>query len=333
MTPLLEVLDPGFLTTVQDLGRPSLGHLGVPRSGAADAWSASVANLLLRNPIEAAVLECTIVGPSLRALQDTVVAVAGADLGAHALPGKRRLTAGASHVLAAGEVLSMPGPGAPGARAYLAVAGGIDVPVVLGSRSTCLAAGFGGLDGRALRAGDVVAAVGPGPGRPAPIGGLRWTRGPDDPVPGTTGVRVLPSPDAVPDALSILAGSAWTVSPTSDRRGLRLVGSPLNVGTDAGDRLTAGVVPGVVQLPPDGLPVVLLCDAPPTGGYPVVAVAIDADQPILGQLAPGSSIRFTVLDTANARAANIARRDALTAGRARLREAAAWDALSGSAGT
>ena len=331
-TPLFEVVEPGFLTTVQDLGRPDFAHLGVPRSGAADTWSAAVANVLLGNPPDAAVLECTIVGPSLQVLGDHVVALAGADLGATVDPGGRRLAPGAVHRLSAGDELRMSGSGDPavtGARAYLAVPGGVDGTVVLGSRATCLVAGFGGLDGRALRAGDVVYAVGPPPadrlvavGRLAP-GGPRWPIGADDPVLGASTVRVLAGPDTEPGDVAALAAADWAVSPASDRRGLRLDGPGPRSRVGAGERLTAGVLPGSVQLPPDGQPIVLLVDAQPTGGYPVVAVVIEADLPVVGQLAPGAAIRFVELSAAEAWNANAARRASFESG---------WRALAETAG-
>jgi biotin-dependent carboxylase-like uncharacterized protein len=312
--PLFEVIEPGLLSTVQDAGRADLGHLGVPRGGAADGWSMAVANFVLGNPLDAAVLECTLIGPELRVLRDMVVSIAGADLGATVRPGGRRLDPGASHRLTAGEVLAFSGGDAgAGARAYLAVPGGIDVPVVLGSRSTCLVAGFGGLEGRALRAGDVLA---PLRLEAAPGAGVRWRTGSHDPRPGSGSIRIVGGPDATPAMLAGLTRAAWTVSLRSDRRGLRLEGPAVAAADATGERLTAGVVPGAVQLPPDGSPIVLLCDAQPTGGYPVIAVVIEADLPLLGQLAPGMSALFAEVTLAEARVAALERRAALAAGSA-----------------
>ena len=175
----------------------------------------------------------------------------------------------------------------------------LDVPVVLGSRSTVLSAGFGGFDGRALRLGDRLAAGDPDrvlpparwPGTPAP-----------EPVDARRPLRIVPGPDSDalgPAALDGLETNAWTVSPTSDRVGLRLDGQALAV--DAAKELAShGVTEGAVQIPPDGRPIVLLVDHQPTGGYPVVAVVITADLPRLGQLAPGAEARFQLVTGAHA---------------------------------
>lgn len=314
--PLFEVLEPGLQTTVQDAGRPHLGHLGVPRGGAADSWSMAVANLLLGNEADAAVLECTLLGPELRVRRDAVVGLAGADLGAVVRPSGRRLEPGASHRLAAEEVLAFGGGDeGSGARAYLAAPGGIDVPTVLGSRSTCLVAAFGGVEGRALRAGDLLSGASSGATR---VASLRWPAHPDDPTPGDGRLRILAGHGATPGSVAELARAAWTVSPRSDRRGIRLEGVSLAAAADADERLTSGVVAGTVQLPSDGYPIVLLCDAAPTGGYPVVAVVISADLPLLGQLAPGDPVWFVEVTLAEARAAALERRTRLAVGAAVL---------------
>ena len=343
MEPTLEVLTPGLLTTVQDAGRPGLGHLGVPRSGAADPWSLAVANLLLENDAGRAVLECTVVGPDLRVLWDTVVGLAGADLGAFVRPSGRRLRPNSADRLAAGEMLSMPGgpTGRGSLRAYLAVPGGLAVPPVLGSRSTCLAGAFGGLDGRPLRTGDRLGQLADvTPEDAARWVGRTWPARPAEPAPGAV-VRVLPGPELNADreqlaaaARELVAGT-WTVGPASDRQAIRLAGSwrdAAPVIPASGEWLSHGVVPGTIQLPPDGRPIVLLADAQPTGGYPVIAVAIAADLPILGQLAPGADVRFETVEPSTARAAWSERQAALAAGNRRLREAAGWDDLWRSAG-
>jgi antagonist of KipI len=334
---IFEVVEPGLLTTVQDDGRPGLGHLGVPTSGAADPWSLAVANRLLGNDAGAAALELTLLGPTLRVLRPIVVALAGADLGATIEPGGRRLRPGRSQRLAAGVTLDFP-PTArrgPGFRAVLAVPGGFDVPIVLGSRSTCLAGGFGGLDGRPLRPGDRLAARpastagGVRDGLADPLAaGLAWPDGPLAEHPGRDGawrVRVLAGPGEDPGSASLraLAAGRWTVLPASDRMGLRLDGPSIE-GGPAGT-LTHGVTWGTVQLPPDGRPIVLLADHQPTGGYPVVAVAITADRPVLGQAGPGDRLRFELATADDARAAEQDRRAHLAAGVAALRAAADAD--------
>ena len=343
MEATFEVLSPGLLTTVQDAGRPGFGHLGVPQGGAADPWSLAVANLLIGNGAGSAVLECTVVGPDLRVIRETIVGLTGPDLGAFVRPSGRRLRPNAAHALAAGEVLSMPGGQVGrGLRAYLAVPGGLDVPSVLSSRSTCLAGAFGGLDGRPLRTGDRLAQLADvTPEVASGWVGRTWPASPADPMPGVV-VRLLPGPEInegpeqVEAACRALSAGAWMADPASDRQAIRLVGSwrdamPMLAG--AGEWLSHGVVPGAIQLPPDGRPIVLLADAQPTGGYPVVALAIAADVPILGQLAPGDPIRFEPVTADAARAAWAERQAALASGKRRLREAVGWDDLWQSAGS
>ena len=308
--PLFEVIAPGLLTTVQDnAGRHGFGDLGVPISGACDPWSLAVANALLANEPGAAALECTLLGPELRALRGVTVAITGADLQAEVRPSGRRIVPGSTAWLRTGEVLTLPAAADTGARAYIAVPGCVDVPVVLGSRSTCLVAAFGGFEGRALRPGDLISAAAGDHGSPD---GLRWP-GEATSFGGGT-VRILPGPDSSPSLLAALAARSWTVSPSSDRRGVRLIGETLVPPSTAGERLTTGVLPGTVQLPPDGQPIVLLADAQPTGGYPVIGVVVEADVAIVGQLAPLDDVRFEIVDADAARVANLARRNAFEAG-------------------
>jgi biotin-dependent carboxylase-like uncharacterized protein len=308
--PALEVLDPGLLLTVQDGGRRGFEHLGVPHAGAADARSLALANQLLGNSPSAAALEATLVGPRLRALRDLVIAITGADLdpvvqaghrtGVQA--GHRTGVHGRGIRLAAGEVLEFQEPADPerGCRAYIAVAGGIDVPVVLGSRSTSLVGGFGGFDGRALRVGDVLlAAVAPTSSASVPFAGGAASG--DVQLALREPIRVLPGPASrEPDGerrLRALLETTWRVALDSDRRGLRLepaLGATFTTGagpSDA-DRPSQGVVPGTIQLAPSGQPLVLMPDAGTTGGYPVIAVVVSADLPTLGQLAPMAEVRF-----------------------------------------
>ncbi len=329
--PVLEVLDPGLLLAVQARGRPGLATEGVTPGGAADGWSMAVANALLGNDLGAAVLEATLLGPTVRALAPVTVAIAGT------MPGRvvgtgQPVPPGSSVTLAAGEDLALEAA-VDGARGYLAIPGGIDVPVVLGSRSTALGAAFGGLEGRALRAGD---RLGARPAATLVVPGAHWPGPPSPPrVTTTSPLRVLAGPHAAelgPDALRALVDGAWTVSPAGDRVGLRLAGRPLP-GLATGELASHGVVTGAVQVPPDGMPIVLLVDHQPTGGYPVVAVVITADLPRLGQLAPGAPVAFRLVTTVDARAA-LARTDAAFAdAHAHLREAAGWDELWRGAGS
>jgi antagonist of KipI len=336
----LEIIEPGLLSSVQDAGRPDWTHLGVPTGGACDRWSLGVANLLVGNEPGAAALEMTLVGGTFRATTTMRIGLAGADLGGQVRETGQRLQPNAAHVVPAGSIIAFPGVADPlaGARAYLALPGGIDVPNVLGSRSTALAAGFGGLDGRAVRRGDVLAAAEPKetgsvtvPARPAQLD-QRW---PDAIWPadhadrvGGAAIRLIRGPW---DAIGDLVGRAWRVGQGSDRVGLRLEGPPIRLGT--GDDLPSfGVIPGCIQVPPDGAPIVLLADAQTTGGYPVVAVAVAADMPRLAQLRPGAEIRFEEVPVAAATEALRRQAAALHRGAALLNEASTWDDAWRSAG-
>jgi antagonist of KipI len=305
--PVFEVLEGGLLTTIQDFGRPGHVHEGVPRSGAADGLSLAVANALAGNPAGAAALEITVGGLRVRALRTVTIALGGADLGAAVARGPergeppRRIDPGRSHELHAGDELTFDGRAmdALGCRAYLALPGGIDVPEVLGSRSTSLVGAFGGLDGRALRAGDLLSASDGGP----ELGPARLPAGISLPSPAQR-VRILAvaGDEAGRSAAELLAAQAWVVSGDSDRRGLRL--GPASGGSllapDGGqataDRPSEAVIPGTIQVTPSGQPLVLMPDAGTTGGYAVAAVVIVADLPIVGQLAPWDEVRFRLVD-------------------------------------
>jgi antagonist of KipI len=328
---VLDVIDGGLLTTVQDAGRPDWTHLGVPESGAADPWSLAVANLLVGNDPGAAVLEMTLVGPTLVARSPLTIALAGADLQAR-IRGGRRLASGRSHRLAVDDVLEMPGDDgatpATACRGYLAVSGVLDVPVVLGSRSTCLAGGFGGLDGRALVAGDQVTARAPSH---QPIE-LVWPEA-DSSTEAGDGPALLRVLAVEPgDDLDVLLRPDWRVGSAADRVGIRLEGDPLPAGIGA-ETTTHGVPWGAIQVPPDGRPIVLGADHQVTGGYRVLGVVISADRPVLGQLRPGAGVRLVATDPAAALEALRARRAALVAGAVALRDAAGWDALIDTAGS
>jgi biotin-dependent carboxylase-like uncharacterized protein len=276
----LEVLATGPLVTVQDRGRRGLAHLGVPRAGALDGRAADLANRLVGNRDGAAVLEVLLGGLSVRADGDCWVAVTGAEVGVR-IDGRPRSHASAEW-LPAGAVLELGRPAA-GLRSYVAVAGGIAVEPVLGSRST-----------------DTLAWVGPprvAPGTTLPLGTPSGPPRPVDvPPPDRAGaLRVLPGPRAdwfAADALDRLCSTAWSVEPDSDRVGLRLAGPPLE-RTRAEELPSVGMVLGAVQVPPSGRPVVFLADHPTTGGYPVLAVVLTEDLWRCAQLRPGEGVRFT----------------------------------------
>jgi antagonist of KipI len=336
----LDVLEPGLHTSIQDAGRPAWTHLGVPIGGACDRWSLAVANVLAGNEPDAPALEMTLVGPVLAVRSPIVVGLAGADLGAVVRETGERLAVGRSHRLAAGLTLAFPGSSdvlaAAGARGYLALAGGIDVPLVLDSASTLVSARLGGFDGRTLLAGDTLRSRPPYPpvGSAAAARGPRsWPSLPGDPFAASDGpdgptIGLLPGPRP---GFEALLDATWRVASGSDRVGLRLDRPVVRTSAD-GEQISHGVVRGAVQVPPDGVPIILLADHQTTGGYPVVAVAITADHPRLGQLRPGGPVRFRVVTDEQAQAALVAQRAAFDDAAAMLRDSSRWDDLWQSAG-
>lgn len=278
MTILVE--KPGSLTLIEDLGRPGYAHLAVPRSGAADRPACIRANRLVGNPDGAAVLEMTLLGARLRFEAETVVALAGADMDARlddvGVPLDTLVTARAGQVLACFAARR-------GVRTYLAVAGGIAAPLVLGSSAHDLLSGLGPPP---LRAGDRLApgdAHGAeGPAAPAPVIA-------DEPL-----LRFLPGPRDdwfVPAALRDLVAHPFIVSPDSNRVAIRLQGPALARAVER-ELPSEGLVPGGIQVPAGGQPVVMLADHPTTGGYPVIGVVLPQDLWMLAQARPGSRVRF-----------------------------------------
>jgi biotin-dependent carboxylase-like uncharacterized protein len=320
---MLEVLGPGLHSTVQDGGRPDASALGVPRSGACDPLALAAANVLLGNPPDAAALEMTLVGPELTVLAPCVVALAGADFQAKVPEDGRRLRPGTTHLLRAGCTVSF-GAARDGARGYLALVGGVDVPPVLGSRSTAPVGGFGGFDGRPLDEGDRLRPAHPGA---LGLGGRSWPGpGPSSGVSvhlGPRTVHVVEGPHAVEfpaEAMELLLGTAWTVTPRSDRMGVRLAG-PLLPPADGHEPVSLGMTWGAVQVPAGGAPIVLLADHPTVGGYRVIAVAASCDRPVLGQLRAGDEVRFVRIDLVRACRMAVDAADALRAADSRLRMA------------
>lgn len=294
MTPVLEVLTPGALATVQDDGRPGAARHGVPRGGAMDRFALRAANRLLGNPPGAAAVEVTAGGAAFVVLAPTLVAITGADLSAtlDAMP----LAPWTAVMARRGAVLAMPTRrGAWGARAYLAISGGIDVAPVLGSRSTHLAGAFGGLAGRALRPGDQLGASAGG-AEPLVAAGRTWPETLRPPYGPEPLLRVVPGPHSelfAADALAGLAAAPLRVSDNSNRMGYRLEGGRApHLRTVSLPSL--GVFPGVIQVPPDGAPILLMADAQTTGGYPIIGVVASADLPLAAQLLPGDQLRFAV---------------------------------------
>ncbi|MCV2490692.1 biotin-dependent carboxyltransferase family protein [Geodermatophilus sp. YIM 151500] len=279
---MLTVLAPGPLATVQDRGRPGWASIGVPRSGAADRAAHDLANRLVGNAPDAATVEVTAGGLRVRAERAHLVAVTGAP--APLAVDGRTVPVNAPFTLPAGGELALGVPRS-GLRSYLAVRGGVDVPPVLGSRSTDTLSGLGP---EPLRAGQALA-VG-GLAAEEPVVDVAPVAGPvDAPL-----LRVLPGPRRdwlEDDAWRALISQEWAVTADSDRVGLRLGGPVLRRARD-GELPSEGLVPGALQVPPDGAPVLFLVDHPVTGGYPVLAVVATADLPAAAQLRPGDRLRF-----------------------------------------
>lgn len=286
----IRIVRAGLLTTVQDLGRHGHQHEGVPECGAMDTHAARLANLLVGNDERAAVLEATLAGPTLVFEQDTVFAIGGADFGTRLdddpVPLWRTRHAKAGATLESGAART-------GCRAYIAIAGGIDVPMVLGCRSTCLAAGFGGYHGRALRPGDVIPLGRTVPRTAADASALRAIAPGSVPRYGRT-LRIIPGEHLsrlTASARGELFGAELTVSPQSDRMGYRLDGAVLE-SLAMPELLSAAVTTGTIQLPSDGLPILLMADHQTTGGYPRLGQVTAVDLGAAAQLRPGETVRF-----------------------------------------
>jgi len=294
----LRVLKPGLLTTVQDLGRVGHGRWGVSPCGAMDPLALSLANLLAGNSVGAAALEVTAMGPELVFEQEATFALAGAEL-SPSLDGER-LCSGVAHRARAGQTLRF-GARVQGARAYVAVAGGLgrSARSFLGSTATDMEAGLGGLTGRPLRAGEALA-LEPQPtfqARAVRDRGERWYGSPDV-------VRFIPEIGSrlSAQAVELFGASRFRVSSRSNRVGYRLEGVTLPVAP-GGLQLSEPVAPGTLQLPPDGQPIVLMADRQTTGGYPRLGYVIRADVPKLAQRWLGDPVSFRAVSLEEARQA------------------------------
>ncbi len=284
----------GFLTSVQDLGRTGFRQFGVSTSGALDSYALRVANLLVGNDEGAAALEITLGGLQLRFENERIVAWCGGEFDVQI--GSRALPAGHVAYLQAGEELKF-GRAQIGCRCWLAISGGIDVPVVLGSRSTDLRANFGGLEGRALRDGDQLSLGEFRQSETAAAAGISSWTAPHD----------WASPASRHPSLRFIRGVDWnrfndvtiqrftqhelTVSPDSDRMGVRFDGSELK-REDETDLISEAVAPGTIQVPPSGKPILLLGDCQTIGGYPKIAHVITVDLGTAAQLRAGDGVRF-----------------------------------------
>jgi len=301
---LLRVVDSGMLTTVQDLGRSGFAAMGVPRGGAADALSLRIGNRLVGNADDSPALEMTLTGGTLVFDDSTLVSLAGGETAAliereDELP--RLLGPGAAERIQAGEMLRV-GPIKTGARTYLCIAGGVRVPPVMGSASTLLSCGFGGYFGRALRRDDQIE-FGSAPPRFRERALSEAGRALERDNLKRRTIRVVPGAheDSF-DKKSIAAflSLPFTVSVKSDRMGLRLDGPPIK-SLVGGRMVSEGMPPGAIEITESGQPIILMPDGPTTGGYPVIACVASVDLPVLGQLRPRESIRFTRITLAEAR--------------------------------
>jgi antagonist of KipI len=303
------VIKPGMLTTVQDAGRWGYQSRGVPVAGPMDPVSHRVANALVGNDRDAALLEITLIGPDLEFEDERLVAVAGADFNLSL--DDRQVPAYAPFTVAAGSRLRF-GARRLGARAYLAVSGGIAVPPTLGSRSTHLVSAMGGVGGRALIAGDRLPLGDPSPSQGRALAPQRAIVALPD---RHATVRVLPGPQVdyfTPDALDVLQSAPYILAHNSDRMGFRLKGPRLTHARGA-DIISDATPLGVLQVPASGQPILLMADRQTTGGYPKIATVISADMTVAGQLAPDDSIAFVVCTRADAWRALIAQERALMA--------------------
>lgn len=293
---VIRIREPGPLAAVQDRGRYGHQEMGVPVSGAMDGWAFRLGNLLVGNGEDAACIEITLGSFAAEFLADTVCAVAGANesarLNNEPVPSWKPLA------VARGDVLALD-RGTRGARDYLFIAGGIDVPLVLGSRSTYLRGRFGGLEGRALRPGDELAA-----GRPS--GRLVVERFPQEFLPRYTESPVLrvvlgPQDDRFTAAgLATFLSGTYEVTARADRMGYRLEGPAVRHRKGA-DVISDGIPLGAVQVPGDGQPVVLLADRPTAGGYAKIATIISVDVSLIAQALPGTRVRFQAISLEEAR--------------------------------
>ena len=304
----LRILQPGFLTTVQDIGRWGYQDSGVPVAGPMDRASHRLANKIVGNDEGAATLEITLVGPTIEFRDDVLLAVTGAEFDVSI--DERGVPPNTACRATRGVLLRF-GTRRRGARAYLAVRGGVDVRPVLGSRATHVTCRMGGLEGRPVRAGDEV---------PIAPSEQDWTLAgrsstPVVPLPeGGARVRAMRGPRHdrfPPSSVAALAAERYVIAPESNRMGYRLVGPSLPTAT--GEMLSEGTVMGTLQVPSSGQPILLMADCQTTGGFAPLATVIAADLPRAGQLAPGDWIEFDMCDRQEAVAALIAQERLLLA--------------------
>jgi antagonist of KipI len=295
----IEVIKPGMFTTVQDLGRPDYQRFGIPASGAMDTFSLRVANLLVGNRESEAAIECTLVGPQLKFLHEGIIALTGADL-SFTLNGQP-LALWKTIRVAPGDILQS-GSARHGCRAYMAVGGGLDVPLIMGSSSTFVRGGYGGFQGRSLRAGDLLAANTATPVRQTPMPGRIFPSKYRPDLYEDRPVRFIPGPQAesfMKASMDTLTSHPYILSNESDRMGFRLIGPEL-IHTSGADIISDYITMGSIQVPGDGQPIVLMSDCQVTGGYTKIGVVIGVDLPYLAQKKPGDSLFFEMTNIEHA---------------------------------
>jgi len=297
LTAVLHVKEPGLFTTIQDLGRPGAVSAGVQPGGAMDRFAHSAANLLVGNEPGNATLECTFSGPQLIAERACLISIAGADFDPRV--NGAPVPAWTSLFLGAGDSLSF-GARRSGARAYIAVAGGIEADRWLGSLSTNVMAARGGKQGRQLRSGDTISIA--GEARKPAVSGRRVPEG-LRPVYGEHTLHAVAGPHVrrlTAESRDLLFGATYRLSRDADRMGYRLEGPQLAMSGD--ELLSFGLVPGAVQVPQSGQPILLMADHQTAGGYPVVATVVSASLPVAAQLLPGDELHFAeaTIERANA---------------------------------
>lgn len=284
-----EVLEPGILTTIQDLGRYGFSQFGVPPSGALDTFSLGVSNLLVGNEEEEACLEITLMGLRIRALKEVVIAITGGDL-SPTLNGES-LEMWRTHLLVQDDVIAFKKVGA-GCRAYLSAGGGFVVPKMMGSSSTYLSGKFGGLEGRPLRKGDILYISN---SSSLDKLGLRFPR---DWIPSPEKevlLRIIPGPQDhhfTEKGFQTLTSSSYEVTPQCDRMGVRLEGPRIERRSDVEESIISeGLISGGIQVPGDGKPIIILTELV-TGGYTKIATIISTDLHRVAQLKPGDRVKF-----------------------------------------
>lgn len=316
----IQVAKQGVLSTLQDLGRFGYQRFGVVAGGAMDEWSHRVANLLVGNPEREATLEITLLGPSLKFQETTLIAICGAGLSPRI--GERAVPQGRPVLVRAGSQLDF-GRRESGMRAYLAVHGGFDVAPVMNSKSTYLRGAFGGFNGRALRKGDEIPIGAGNAERPFPRL-ARMLRENADPF-ATPGDPLLPPtapPGNPPRTVRVMAGQQWQaftgeaqtrflagefrISPQSDRMGFRIDGPKLALREPL-EMISEAVAFGTIQVPPDGNPIILMADRQTTGGYPKIADVASVDLPVVAQTMPQHTVRFALISLEEAQQLYLAR--------------------------